>query len=81
MKRLAIIVVFVFATLISFGQANQKKVKTDPPKKTVVKTVPKSSQKKDQIKKTQIKKAQVQNKKKRQVVRKTNAVRRKRNGR
>ena len=83
MKRIAIVTVFVFIALISFGQANTKKVEKktiDPPKKEIVKTVPKSTQKQAQIKKTQIKKAQLQNKKKKQVVRKAKAVRRRRNG-
>lgn len=80
MKRLAILVVFVFVALVSFGQTDEKtqeKDVTDPPKKETIKTVPKSTQKKAQIKKAQVKKAQVQNKKKKQVVRKTKAVKRK----
>ena len=88
MKRIAIVIVFVFIALVSFGQANTKKVEkksTDLPKKETIKTVPKSTQKQAQIKKAQIKKAQIrkaqmQNKKKKQVVRKARAIRRRRNG-
>ncbi|MFC2152611.1 hypothetical protein ACFLSE_08795 [Bacteroidota bacterium] len=82
MKRIAIVFVFIFAALASFGQEPKKvgKKSTDPPKKEVVKTVPKSNQKQAQIKKAQIKKAQIQNRKKQQVVRKARAIRRKRNG-
>lgn len=81
MKRIAIVSVFVLISVVSFGQKDIKKVEkktTDPPKKEVIKTVPKSTQKKAQIKKAQIKKAQIQNKKKKQIIRKARAIRRKR---
>jgi len=82
MKKIAIVFVFILAALVSFSQepAKVKKNTTDPPKKEVVKTVPKSTQKKAQIKKAQIKKTQMQNRKKKQIVRKAKAIRRKRNG-
>ncbi|PLX23113.1 MAG: hypothetical protein C0597_01410, partial [Marinilabiliales bacterium] len=66
----------------SFAQEPKKVEKkiTDPQKKEAIKTVPKSEQKKSQIKKTQLKNAQMQNKKKKQVVRKAKAIRKKRNG-
>ncbi len=81
MKRIAIVFVFVFVVLVSFAQKPKtvEKKTTDPPNKETVKTVPRAAQKKAQIKKAQIKNAQIQNKKKKQVVRKTKAIRRKRN--
>jgi len=83
MKRLAIVFVLILFAIVSFGQTDNKsrvKKTTDPSKKETVKTVPKSAQKKTQIKKAQIKKAQIQNKKKKQIIRKSKAIRRKRNG-
>ena len=84
MKRVAIIFVFVLIAIVSYGQQGTKEVKkvkketTDPPKKEQIKTVPKATQKKAEIKKAQIKKAQIKNNKKKQVVRKAKAIRRKR---
>ncbi|MBI9052769.1 MAG: hypothetical protein JEY96_03065 [Bacteroidales bacterium] len=83
MKRLAIVFVLVLFAIVSFGQTDNKsqiKKTTDPSKKETVKTVPKTTQKKTQIKKAQIKKAQIQNKKKKQIIRKSKAIRRKRKG-
>lgn len=79
MKRLAIVLCFLFVVIVSYGQTQEPKVKTEPAKKETVKTVPKSTQRKAQIKKAQVKNAQIQNRKKKQVVRKAKAIRRKRN--
>jgi hypothetical protein len=84
MKKLAIIFIFVLISFVSFGQSTKtptKKKRSDPQKKEVVKTVPRATQKTAQIKKAQVKKAQMMNKKKKQVARKSTAIRRKRNGR
>jgi hypothetical protein len=81
MKRIALLTVFVFLVLVSFGQAETKKtVKkvTDPPKRETIKTVPKTTTKQAQIKKAQLKKAQMHRNKK-QVVRKVKAIKRRRN--
>lgn len=81
MKKLVIALVLVSVAIASYGQIDVEKVNkgnTDPPKKEIVKTVPKAEQNKAQIKKAQIKKAQIRNYKKKQVVRKAKAIRRKR---
>lgn len=83
MKKITILIAFLLMVSFSFAQTPEKKSEPtvkQTPKKENVKTVPKSQQKKSQIKKTQIKKTQIQNKKKKQIMRKAKAVRRKRNG-
>ncbi len=81
MKKIAIVLCFLLVAIVSHGQTQtqEPKTKIDPPKKETVKAVPKSTQRKAQVKKAQIKNAQMQNKKKKQVVRKAQAIRRKRN--